>query len=460
MRLLSVPSIRQRLILVFGVIALVGSCLAGLVLFKVLSYEVRHQEVTEVRGKVELITHLAAIQEHPTDAGAFRKSLTNLLGEHEYLEVWILDPQGSVIYGKPFPTERYGVPTGRFTFNMADGRRLRGLGTKISSDELPNYSLVVAMDTERGDKLLYAFGVILLAVCLVWVAFVSVFATWAVRRSLSSIDRLSDQAARIGPRDVSVRLPTENIDIELRKLSTAFNYALDRVQDAYRRLEGFNADVAHELRTPLASLINGSEVILGKPRSAEELRTTIISNLEELESLQLMVSDMLFLARADTGAVAAELTLTCIRSEVGIVLDYYEAVLESADVRVNVVGDAGVLANARLIRQAISNLVSNAVKATPQGETISIEIHSDLESVHIKVRNRGPGISEEDLPRIFERFFRADSSRTQRPQGHGLGLSIVSAIARMHGGGTFARSGDGWTEIGFYIGRKVIVNAG
>ncbi len=446
----------QRLILVFGAIALVGSFLAGLVLFKVLSYEVRHQETTEVQGKVELITHLAAIQENPFDVGAFQKSLANLLGEHEYLEVWILDPQGSVIYGKPFPAERYGVPNGKFAFDMPDGRRLRGLGTKIVLDETLNYSLVVATDTKRGDKLLYAFGVTLLAVCLAWVAFVSAFATWAVRRSLSSIDRLSNQAAHIGLQDVSVRLPVESIDIELRNLATAFNHALDRVQDAYRRLEGFNADVAHELRTPLANLISGSEIILGRPRSTEELRATIISNLEELESLQLMVNDMLFLARADSGAVAAELTLTCIRSEVGTVLDYYEAVLESADVRVNVVGDADVLANARLIRRAISNLVSNAVKATPQGERISIEIHSDLESVHIKVRNHGPVISEENLPRIFERFFRADSSRTQRPQGHGLGLSIVSAIARMHGGGTFARSGDGWTEIGFYIGRNVM----
>nr|WP_255772799.1 heavy metal sensor histidine kinase [Paracandidimonas lactea] len=452
--MLRVPSMYQRLIIVFGSIALVGSCLAGLVLFKVISYEVRHQEITEIRGKVEVITHLASIQDNPIDVDVFKKSLATLLGEHEYLEAWIFDPQGALIYGKPFPADQYDVPEGGFTIDLPDGRRLRGLDANITVGEVPNYSLIVAVDTARGDKLLYVFGTTLFAVCLAWVAFVSALATWAVRRSLSSIDQLSEQAARIGPQDAHVRLPVESIDIELRQLSTTFNRALDRVQDAYRRSEGFNADVAHELRTPLANLISGTEVILGRARSAEELRATMMSNLEELELLQLMVNDMLFLARADSGAVAAELVPISMRSEVVIVLDYYEAMLDSAELRVNVVGDADASANARLIRRAISNLVSNAIKATPPGEVISIEIHSDVERAHIKVRNSGTGIPEEVLPKIFERFFRADLSRTQRPQGHGLGLSIVSAIARMHGGGTFARSGKDWSEVGFYIARK------
>src|SRR3546814_21012096 len=119
-------------------------------------------------------------------------------------------------------------------------------------------------------------------VCFAWIICVSLFAAWAVRRSLSSIDHFSEQAARIGPEDLSIRLPVENIDVELQKLSTAFNRTLDRVQQAYRRMEGFNADVAHELRKPLANLISGSEVVLSRPRSAEELHATMSSNLEEL----------------------------------------------------------------------------------------------------------------------------------------------------------------------------------
>lgn len=445
---------RQRLVVVLGSIALFGSFLAGLALFKVTEYEVRHQEISELKGRVELISHLASLQKKPLDIIAFNRSLTDLLGAHEYLEVRVFDPEGRQIYGKPFPANQLDILDGDFRMVLVDGKRIRGISTGITLGGVPKYSLVVTMDTVRGDKLLYAFGITLLVVCLAWVVFVSVFAAWAVKRSLSSIDQLSEQAVRIGPQDSHVRLPVESIDLELRQLSTTFNRALDRVQDAYRRSEGFNADVAHELRTPLANLISGTEIILGKPRSAEELRATMASSLEELELLQLMVNDMLFLARADSGAVAAELTPTCIRREVEIVLDYYEAMLDAAKLRVNVVGDADVLANVRLIRRAISNLISNAIKASPRDETINIEIQCHDEIARIRVHNLGTGIPENDLPKIFERFFRVDASRTQRISGHGLGLSIVNAIARMHGGGTFAHSGEGWTQVGFYIDRN------
>src|SRR3546814_10773155 len=159
-----------------------------------------------------------------------------------------------------------------------------------------------------------------------------------------------------------IRLSVEYIDLELQKLSTVLNRTHDRVQQAYRRMEVFNADVAHELRTPLANLISGAEVVLSRPRSAEELHATMASNLEELELLQLMINDMLFLARADSGAMDVDLSETYIRREVTKVLDYYEAMLEDGGLSFEIVGDADVWANAGLVRRATSNLVSNAIK--------------------------------------------------------------------------------------------------
>lgn len=454
MKLFKVSSIRLRLILVLGVIALVGSSLAGGVLFKALSYNISHQEITELTGKVELISSLAALQEHPLDVTAFTKSIDNLLKGHEYLEAWVIEPDGTVVYGNSFPLSLNAEPTGRFVISMSDGRRLRALSTELNTKAPENLRLIVAVDTGPGDKLLYGFGTALLMVCLAWIICVSLFAAWAVRRSLSSIDHFSEQAARIGPEDLSIRLPVENIDIELQKLSTAFNRTLDRVQEAYRRMEGFNADVAHELRTPLANLISGSEVVLSRPRTVEELQTTMASNLEELELLQLMINDMLFLARADSGAMAVDLSETSVRREVTKVLDYYEAMLEDGGLSFEIVGDAKVWANAGLIRRAISNLISNAIKATRPGERITVGIHSIEGFAHVEVHNVGDGIPEEIAPQIFDRFFRADSSRSKWPEGHGLGLAIVRAIACMHGGGTFARSGDKWSEVGFYIRSK------
>ncbi|PLC52963.1 two-component sensor histidine kinase [Pollutimonas nitritireducens] len=453
MKLLNAPSIQLRLILVFGTIALVGSCIAGTVLFKVLSYQVRHQEFAELTGKIELIKHLASLQENPVDVNAFSQSIKTLLGGHKHLKAWITDYEGVLIYGGSPPQMKRQISNGEFLVRTSDGSELRALRTQLRTDSL-NYDLVVAINTKPGNELLYAFGTTLLAVCAAWVVCVSMFAAWAVRRSLSSIRQLSEQASRIRPEDLSIRLPIENIDTELRELSIAFNHTLDRVQEAYRQMEGFNADVAHELRTPLATLISGSEITLSRARSAEELRETVSSHLEELEMVQLMINDMLFLARADSGAAISELTSTSIGKEIAIVIDYYEAMLEESGVAVNTVGNAQVLANSRLIRRAISNLVSNAIKASPRGELITIGIHEDPEAIQIIVRNSGAGIPVDILSKIFDRFFRADSARTQRPEGHGLGLAIVKAIARMHGGETVARSGKNWSEVGFNISKK------
>lgn len=152
--------------------------------------------------------------------------------------------------------------------------------------------------------------------------------------------------------------------------------------------------------------------------------------------------------------MAAELAPTSVSDEVTIVLDYYEAMLEATRARTNTVGTAQVSANPRLIRRAISNLISNALKATPRGGTITINIRADGDAAQIAVPNDGTGIPTAILPKIFDRFFRADSSRTQRPEGHGLGLAILRAIARMHGGDTFAHSGDNWSEVGFKISKN------
>src|SRR3546814_7738495 len=135
---------------------------------------------------------------------------------------------------------------------MSDGRRLRALSTELNTKAPENLRLIVAVDTGPGDTLLYGFGTALLMVCLAWIICVSLFAAWAVRRSLSSIDHFSEQAARFGPEDLSIRMPVENIDVELQKLSTAFNRTLDSVQQAYRRKEGLTADVTTEMHKSMA----------------------------------------------------------------------------------------------------------------------------------------------------------------------------------------------------------------
>lgn len=280
-----------------------------------------------------------------------------------------------------------------------------------------------------------------------------ILSAWAVRRSLAPIRRLSARAAQIGPDNLKVRLPEDGIDFELKEFTHTFNKMLARVQAAYQQMEGFNADVAHELRTPLATLINGTEVTLSSPRSVEELRDVMESNLEELHGLKALINDMLFLARADGGETARDLRPVVVRAEIDQVVEYYEAALEEAGVRLVVDGDVQVQANPRLLRRAIANLVSNAIKATPNSQTIRARCAQDEHFVEISVRNPGIPIHQDALARIFDRFFRADDARSGRADGHGLGLAIVSAIARMHGGTAFAKSDDHGSEVGFTIQR-------
>src|SRR5262249_51604672 len=160
--------------------------------------------------------------------------------------------------------------------------------------------------------------------------------------------------------------------LELRDLVESFNRALDRVQRAYEHLESFSADVAHELRTPLSSMISATEVVLSRTRSTEELRETLAANLESLRQLASMVNDMLFLAQADRGGAATKVQPTDMAELATEVVDYFDAALEERRQRIEIRGNACALGNASLLRRALVNLVSNASRHAAAGELITI----------------------------------------------------------------------------------------
>jgi two-component system heavy metal sensor histidine kinase CusS len=240
---------------------------------------------------------------------------------------------------------------------------------------------------------------------------------------------------------------------ELEPWIAQFNALLERLEAAYRQLEGFNADVAHELRTPLATLIGQTEVALSRERSADALHDILASNLEELQRLAALVNDMLFLASADRGAQARRNGSTSLAAIAAQVIEFHEAALTERALSVAVRGDAVVPIDEPLFKRAISNLLGNAIRFADSGSEIAVDIDADEPGqVKVLVQNRGVEIEPAHLPRLFDRFFRAESSRhSEGEPHHGLGLSIVAAIARMHSGRTFARSGDGVTALGFTV---------
>lgn len=442
---------QARLTLLLGAIALLVSSLAGATLFWALKREVQRQELTEIAGKLELIQHLIDMQDDAPAAHHLDATLDNMRAGHGNLDIWINDAAGRPIYGQQAPRVLQTLPGQQLLLENAAGMRMRGLQVPLDTRSLPGARMIVAVSTRASSQFLYAYGSALLLICALWIGATVVLAAWAVRRTLAPAKRLSAQAARIQPDNLALRLPTTGIDRELLDFVHSFNRSLDRLQNAYQQMEGFNADVAHELRTPLATLINGAQVMLSAPRSTNELREALASNLEELEALKTLVNDMLFLARADRGEAAADLVPTWLEQEIARVANYYEAMLEEQGLQLQQSGSAQVQANPGLIRRALANLISNAIKAAPPGGLIRISCASDHRHATLHVHNPGTPIPAADLPRIFDRFFRLNQARNPRSEGHGLGLAIVRAIALMHGGQVHATSDRNGTEIGLTL---------
>lgn len=313
------------------------------------------------------------------------------------------------------------------------------------------YTVDYARDAALGER----WAVILVLATLGAGGLVASGAFWHVRRQLRPLHELAAQTRAISPRRLDQRLTLSDPAEELRPWVDQFNALLARLETAYAQLEGFNADVAHELRTPLAALIGQTEVALSRERSAPELAETLLANLDELRRLSAMVNDMLFLSQADRGALARRGEPVSLAAVTQQVSEFHEAAFEEAGLVLRIEGDATLAVDEALVKRALSNLLSNAARFAHPGSVVRVCIEPDARTagVRIVVENHGQPIDAATLPRLFDRFFRGDTSRCcdDGQSHHGLGLAIVAAIARMHAGQTLAESGGGVTRVGFTL---------
>ncbi len=311
------------------------------------------------------------------------------------------------------------------------------------------YTVDYARDAAMGTR----WAWVLIFVTLAAGALVAAGARWHVRRGLSPLRELASQTRAISARDLDRRLALADPAEELLPWIEQFNALMQRLEGAYAQLEGFNADVAHELRTPLTTLIGQTELALSRERSVDSLRDTLVSNLEEMQRLAGMVNDMLFLSQADRGAVARRGRPASLAALAHQVVEFHEATLEDAGLALRVQGDATAAVDEPLFKRALSNLLGNATRFARRGSTVLIHIAARADGqAQVVVMNSGEPIDPKSLPRLFDRFFRADASRCcDGETHHGLGLAIVAAIARMHDGHTVAESQGGFTSVGFTL---------
>ncbi|SEI77969.1 heavy metal sensor histidine kinase [Pseudomonas sp. NFR16] len=255
-----------------------------------------------------------------------------------------------------------------------------------------------------------------------------------LRRGLRPLRRMASHAAAITPARLESRMDNRDTPVELQQLGDAYNAMLDRLADGYQRLTQFSADLAHEIRTPVGSLMGHCQVALRQPRTADEYQALLASNLEELERISRMVESILFLARADDAQAALNRQTLDMAQELQRVCGYFEGLAEERQLIVNTCGDARLSADPLLLRRALSNLLANAIRYADEGSVIDIRVLEGGGECRIEVENQGPVLSESTLGRLFDRFYRGDASRHQSSDSNGLGLAIVTAIMQLHGG--------------------------
>lgn len=375
--------------------------------------------------------------------------------EDKRIRFWVVSGNPGYEFGQPDAAIRAFAkgPTGMHDLQLpGQPYPLKVLLTELpAKDQRPPLRFMIGIDTETFHETQHNLLIALISLAIVGVLMASALGYWVARIGLKPLIKLSHEAQRLAPPLRAGRLRLSPLPPELEQFVDSFNSTLERVEQAYSRLESFNADVAHELRSPLTNLIGQTQVALTRGRSAEHYFEVLQSNLEELERLRSIINDMLFLASADQGNKATKLTSTSLADEVATTLEYLDFILEDAQVQVQVSGDAQVQIEVAHLRRALINLLSNAVQHTEPGQVIEVRIEVEAHQVSIGVANPGSPIACEHLPRLFERFYRVDASRSNSGNNHGLGLAIVKAIALMHGGDVFVRSDRGMNTFGIYL---------
>lgn len=361
-------------------------------------------------------------------------------GERVAYSVRMIDPAGRLLAETPgmndsLPPSVFPAAQSSSDWKSKDYRRdgrLYSLVAVIEQVGGQPYILQIAQDRSSDERFMKKFGALLVVVLAFGIVASAVIARRVARDGLQPLSAMTRSLKRIGPQHLHERIPPGGWPRELEPLATAFADMLDRLEDSFTRLSQFSADLAHELRTPIANIRGEAEVALTQPRSADEYREVIESTVAECERLSGIVDNLLFLARAEAAEGNVQRTSFDGRAAIEKITAFYEASAEEQDVTLACRGEGAIRADPMLFGRAVSNLVENALRFTPAGGTILVSIAIHPGHSEISVKDTGCGIAAKDLPRVFDRFYRADSSRSSH--GAGLGLALVKSISDLHGG--------------------------
>jgi two-component system heavy metal sensor histidine kinase CusS len=454
-------SLTSRISLLFALAVSVVMLATGFLLARAIEAHFVESDRHELEGHLELIRHLLESADSQKGFDRLPQALDDALVGHQGLAVAVVDARGKMWFatsGAVFPhallqsqdcrrlPDSVQCLGGALRQWHQEGHDYRGMVAPMRAGNGEVHSVAVSLDIKHHEVFMNRFRE-LLVLSMALAALATASLGWIVtRRSLAPLRRVTELAAGISAEHLASRLPVAGLPPELHALAMTFNAMLTRLDDSFRRLSEFSSDIAHELRTPVSNLMTQTQVALSGARSNEEYREVLYSNLEEYERMAQMIGDMLYLAQADNGLLKPSQATVDLAAETRGLFEYFEAWAEENGVALVLEGVATVPGDRLMLRRALSNLVSNAIRHTPRGLVVHVSMELRGGVAMLSVENPGPEIAAEHLPRLFDRFYRIDPSRQRKGDGAGLGLAIVKSIVDAHGGTITVTSASGKTR--------------
>lgn len=426
-------SIASQLVVLFTLAAaFVLSCGLGTLYWIVVRHafeednEVLNDKVAAVRADLSMAGGIQVVSE----------GLKNVrTGERVAYWTRVLDSNGRVLAETPGMSALLPAPIFLNAKTPQDFHADGRLFSLVAGDHqtaADRFKIQVAQDRTVDEQFMKQFAALLIAVLALSVAASVIIARSVTKRGLRPLGAMTRALQRVGPKQLHERVTPTGWPRELQPLAIAFDDMLARLEDSFVRLSQFSADIAHEIRTPISNIRGEAEVALTRARSAEEYREVIESMIVECQHLGHIVENLLFLARTESAEGHLERTSFDGRPAIEKIAAFHEPIAEEQELTINIRGAATFFADEMLFSRAVNNLVENALRHTPPGGRIDISMGKLDAQSEVSVVDTGTGIPAEHLPRVFDRFYRADISRSS--EGVGLGLALVKSIMDLHGG--------------------------
>jgi two-component system heavy metal sensor histidine kinase CusS len=391
------------------------------------------------------------LRERPGDQDALHEEvvLESAARRYEQFYIRLLDQRNTTLLMTPGMADQLDLaqqagltqshPDRTVETKGRDGKSFRVISASapVGSPVTQTDNLLIAVDVSQKEALLaryrFWFWVVLLATFIIF----PLIGYQIARQGIRPVEEMATAARNISSTNLRVRIHPEGYPFELASLASTFNQMLDRLEESFERISKFSADIAHDLRTPVNIIRGEAEVALARARTVDEYREVLESSLEEAVRLSDLIGDLLFLARAESPLNELRRERVNVGELLITVRDYYEASAASGRILLAAVESAEPLTvelDRSLMLRAVSNLVANAIAHTAPGGTVTLAATNEDTAIRIEVSDTGVGIPAEALPRVFDRFFRVDPSRSKISGGTGLGLAVVQSILTLHGG--------------------------